>query len=47
MNAAIDMEEFGQIVLIKIHIIPGTQVKFLIKIPLCAVIAELMLFTPS
>lgn len=42
-----DMEEFGQIVLIKMHIIPATQVKFLIKTPLCAVTAELLLFTPS
>lgn len=47
VSAAIDMEEFGQIVLIKMHIIPATQVKFLIKTPLCAVIAELLLFTPS
>lgn len=47
VSAAMDMEEFGQIVLIKMHIIPATQVKFLIKTPLCAVTAELLLFTPS
>lgn len=47
MSATIDMEEFGEIVLIEMHFIPATQVKFLIKTPVCAVIAELLLFTPS
>lgn len=47
MSTAIDMEEFSQIVLIKMHIIPATQVKFLIKTPLRAVIVEQLLFTPS
>lgn len=47
VSTAIDMEEFSQTVLIKMHIIPATQVKFLIKTLLRAVIAERKLFTPS
>lgn len=46
VRAALNMKEFGQIVLIKMHIIPDMQVKFPIKIPLHSVLVEL-LFTPS
>lgn len=46
-STAIDMEDFSQTVLIRMHIIPATQVKFLIKTLLHAVIAERKLFTPS
>lgn len=47
VRAALNIKEYGQIALIKMHIIPETQGKFSIKIPLHSAIAELLLFTPS